>query len=355
MPCVNTDEFFHRLTLVAMAEQTHNMTKTISRLTMIFLTVIVLDSCDNRTNNEAKKSVWDGTTWISFEWKGDSIGNKYFDKIAMFIPVTFKGIPDKFKAQFDLGSNASVIYGNSFNPYLTVYPEYTRKLDTINTEVSVESEKQGELKNVELSLDSFNVTLAMLPYFKNYGNKMTADSLKSATIKHIGTIGADIVQNKILIIDYQNKRMTILDSLNPELKSKFDFVDCKMTRGRFIIPLTVNGKIQWYMFDTGASLFPIITDEDNWKSFCDISKIDTLKIASWGTFYNVYGAKTNKDIYFNKTKLPPTTAYMMTLKSYIEMFKQEQISGTTGNAYFLNNIVALDFKRAKFGVMTVDK
>src|SRR6185503_16559773 len=120
-------------------------------------------------------------------------------------------------------------------------------------------------------------------------------------------------------------------------------------------PLTVNGKVQWYMFDTGASLFPIITDENNWRSFCDLSKVDTLKIASWGTVYNVYGAKTNRDIYFNKTKFPPTTAYMMTLREYIEMFKQEQISGTTGNAYFLNNVIALDFRNARFGVMDSSK
>ncbi|MBI2723271.1 MAG: hypothetical protein HYX39_13940 [Bacteroidetes bacterium] len=274
----------------------------------------------------------------------------------MFIPLTFKGIPHKFKAQFDLGSNASIIYGNSFAVYLTEYPEYSKKLDTINTEISVEDKKQGELRNVELSLDGFKITIDTLPYFKNYGDKISSDSAKASSIKHIGTIGADIVQNKILIIDYPNKRIAILDSLSSELQNKFDCVKCKMTSGRFIIPLTVDGKIQWYMFDTGASLFPIITDEANWKSFCDVSKPDTIKVASWGTFYNVYGAKTNKDIYFNKTKLPQTTAYMMTLKDYLEMFKQQQISGTTGNAYFLNNIIALDFKNAKFGVMTsVDK
>ena len=329
------------------------MTKTTILLTIIALVIV---SCGSETKTEVKKSAWADTKWISFEWTGDSLGNRYFDKIAMFIPVSFKGIPHKFKAQFDLGSNASVIYGNSFSPYLSAYPEFAKLLDTVNTEISIEDEKQGELKNVELSLDSFKITLAMLPYYKSYGNRLPADSVKSISIKHIGTIGADVVQNKILIIDYPNKRIAILDSLNSEQHNKFDFVGCKMTGGRFIIPLTVNGKIQWYMFDTGASLFPIITDETNWKSFCDISKPDTIKIASWGTFYTVFGAKTNKDIYFNKTKLPQTTAYMMTLKDYLEMFKQEKISGTTGNAYFLNNVIALDFKNAKFGIMTlVDK
>lgn len=334
------------------------MPKIISKLTIILLaiTMIALTPCNAKEVGKAKGNDWKGASWINFEWIGDSIGTRYFDKVAMFVPVKFDGIPRQFKAEFDLGSMASIVYGNSFNPYLSLYPEYASKLDTVNTEVSIENKKQGDFKNVTLFLGNFEVRLHILPYYKNYGDTIPVDSVNSPSVKNIGTIGADVVKDKILIIDYPQKRMTILDSLSSGLNRKFDFVTCKMQNGRFIVPLTVHGKVQWYMFDTGASLFSLVTDGDNWNSICNTAQADTVKIGSWGTFYNVYGAPTNEDIYLGKIKLPQTIAYKMTLRDYLDMFKQEQISGSIGNAYFFNDIIALDFKNGRFGVMvSVDK
>jgi hypothetical protein len=56
--------------------------------------------------------------WIPFNWEGDSVSGKYFDKLAITIPVTLNNLPNKFKMQFDLGATVTVIYGNSIKPYL---------------------------------------------------------------------------------------------------------------------------------------------------------------------------------------------------------------------------------------------
>ena len=42
--------------------------------------------------------------WISYKWLGDSISGKYYDKLAIMVPVTFDNLPYKFQMQLDLGA-----------------------------------------------------------------------------------------------------------------------------------------------------------------------------------------------------------------------------------------------------------
>jgi len=320
------------------------------RLFTSLLCLLVLFSCQSPDTGKEKTSL-SNLNWIGFTWKGDSLGKKYFDRAAIFIPLHLQNISQNFAAQFDMGANASLIYGNVFKPYLQLYPEYAKKLDTINAEISIGDEKQGELKDVTVQMDSFKYHYDILPFFKNYGENLSADSAKTATPKHIGTLGADMLQNKVLVIDYPNKRLAILDSLPAAQFALFDFEPCKIDNNRIKLPLLVNKQKQWYMFDTGASIFSIVTSPDNWKNICETGKTDTLAIQSWGRSYNMYGAATRTDIFLNKTKLPKTTAYKVELPEYLEMFTQEKIAGIVGNSYFLNSTIAIDFRKSQFGIL----
>ena len=332
-----------------LAVKTSTMVK---KTTSLFLSSFILISTLFISCKSGKKDFQE-INWANFEWAGDSLGNKYFDKVAMFIPVNFKGVPHNFLAQLDLGSDISIVYGNSFKSYLSTYPEFGRKLDTILSEVAIGNESQGEIKDIELSLDSFLTQLKSVVYYKKFGSEIPTDSIASLTKKHIGIIGADIVKNKVLLIDYKNNRIAIVDSLNLKQTDKFNFLDCKITNGRIKLPLIINGETQWYMFETGSSIFPLVTDENNWKSMCDVSKKEAIKISSKDKSYDILGAETNKDIFFGKEKMPKTHAYVMplNLNGYTEMFKQEDVKGTIGNACFLNTIIAIDFKQSKFGVL----
>ena len=327
----------------------------IKKLIFLFLSSLILLGILFTSCKSSKKG-FDEINWANFEWAGDSLGNKYFDKVAMFIPVNFKGVPHNFLAQLDLGSDISIVYGNSFKAYLLTYPEFGRKLDTILSEIAIGKENQGEIKDIELSLDSFLTQLKSVVYYKKFGSEIPVDSISSLTKKHIGIIGADIVKNKVLLIDYKNNRIAILDSLNPKQTNKFNFLDCKIANGRIKLPLQINGITQWYMFETGSSIFPLVTDENNWKNICDVSKKETIQISSKEKSYDIFGAETNKDIFFGKEKLPKTQAYVMplNLNGYTEMFNQEEVIGTIGNAYFFNTAIAIDFKQSKFGILKVD-
>ena len=55
--------------------------------------------------------------WFSFKWYSDSVSGRYFDKLAILLPVKIDDIKANFMAQFDLGASETVLYGNSLKNY----------------------------------------------------------------------------------------------------------------------------------------------------------------------------------------------------------------------------------------------
>jgi hypothetical protein len=68
--------------------------------------------------------------WFSFQWQGDMVSNRYFDKIGIIVPVTISQIKGNTGAQFDLGSDESMLYGNSIKNYFATPAQFLSIIDT---------------------------------------------------------------------------------------------------------------------------------------------------------------------------------------------------------------------------------
>ena len=286
--------------------------------------------------------------WIPFEWVSDSISGKYYDKLAINIPVSIDGLPHKFKMQFDLGAVTTVIYGNSIAKYLDKYSGFNNKIDSTKSFI-INGQKNPMFKNVGLNLGNVSFGERNIGYFKDYGEPIPIDSIYTSSEKHIGTIAPDLFKDKYLIIDYPNKRICVTKNL-PRKLSKVDFQACSITSGRVTIPLTINGKVENLMFDSGSSMFSLITSEENANQISVINIVDSLSMNSWGDNMTAYGKKINSEVKFGKTILQPSNVYYVKNEMIAEFFKQQNIWGITGNAYFLNKIVIIDYKNSRFGI-----
>lgn len=290
--------------------------------------------------------------WINFNWVGDSLSGRYFDKLAINVPFRIDGIPNQFTSQFDLGATSIMVYGNTFKPYLTLYPEINNKLDSINKNHQLQSQANGKFVDVTFYLDSVPFSGHEIAFFENFGENLSVDSARISTNQHIGTIGAYICRDKFLLIDYPRQQLAILDTLPQFIYQHTSFVDCRVDNGRIKVPFSIGDTIQYLMYDTGASLFPIMTDEEHWHKIGDmLGEKDTINISTWGEYYDVYGTSINAPISVGNYKLKTARVYMNPRKDFEEFFQQEQIMGITGNAYFLNETVVFDFKNKKFGIL----
>jgi hypothetical protein len=286
--------------------------------------------------------------WIPFNWVGDSISGKYFDKLAINIPVTLDNLPHKFNMQFDLGAVTTVVYGNSIKPYLDNYDELNKKIDT-TLKFYIQSEKNFKFRGVNLKLGTVSFGNRNIGHFKGFGESIPLDSMDTKSEKHIGTIAPDIFQDKILIIDYPNKRICITKEL-PRQFSKVNFQTCLIKDGRIKITLNINNKEEDLMFDTGSSLYALVTTEARADKISNNVIVDSLKVSSWGEFYMLYGRTVNSTIKYGQQQLKPATVFYDRINKFDRFYDQEKIWGITGNAYFLNNIVIIDYKNKRFGV-----
>jgi hypothetical protein len=287
--------------------------------------------------------------WIPFNWEGAEIEGKYFDKLIITIPIKLDNLPHRFNMQFDLGAINTMIYGNSFKEYLVKYPTFKSKIDT-TLKFRAQSQTHYMFKNVAFKLGSVSFGNRNIGHFKGFGDDIPADSVNTKLEKHIGTIAPDLFQDKILIIDYPNKRIASVNHLPIQYK-KAAFQSFKMEEGRIKIPLNINNKTEDLMFDTGSSLFQLITTEANAIQISNGPAIDSLKISSWGDYYMVYGNKVNSAIKFDTKTLQPAVVYFDKKHKSDQFNKDEKIWGITGNAYFLKNIIIIDYKNKKFGVL----
>ena len=315
-----------------------------------FITLLIVSCSDKKKSYKTQNK--EQNKWINFEWSGDSIGNRYSDKAFIIIPFSIEGIPHKFQSQFDLGANATMVYGNVIHPYLDKYLDVAEKLDTINKTNRVQSKRVGAFKNINFKLDTVLFKNQKLVHFNGYGTVLTKDSVETKTIKHIGTIGANLFQNKYLIIDFPNHRIAIKDSLNTNDIEKTSFVDVKLDKGRIKVPVTINGNVKYFMFDTGASLFPLIVTKEDVKLISNLSTAnDTLNISTWGEYYDVHGYKITSEIFIGDYKIEAQNLNVYdSKKEFKQFYEKENILGLMGNAFFFNKKIIIDYKNKRFGI-----
>lgn len=190
--------------------------------------------------------------WFPFECYADSVSGKYFDKLAITLPIKVNSLSENFTAQFDLGSNATSLYGKALESYFKDKQEIISLIDT--------TKKTGDgmdfsYRNKDFSISIGNSTIRDMWYMDKFGTAITPTTNK---LKLAGTIGANFSKNKVLIIDYPNKRMSLLDTMDQFLASNVSFVDCEVKRNRIHIPVVHNGKIIVYYLTQEQVYFPFL-------------------------------------------------------------------------------------------------
>ncbi|WP_106829967.1 hypothetical protein [Parabacteroides pacaensis] len=276
--------------------------------------------------------------WFPFNWEGDTISGKYIEKAFLYIPVKIDNLPHEFTMQLDLAMGQTVFYGNSIDPYLKEYASLADKY------------KAPMFNNITLQMGSVKFKSIEVGYYNNFGEEIPQDSLHSKSPKHIGTIGSDLFQNKILVIDYKSCRLAVTDSLPKEYKNlpaeRFELKD-----GVIKIPFHINGKECKLMFDTGSSPFQLVTSKERALEISDSIITDSLSGPLWwGKEITFYGLMVNKPVRFGKKAFKSSKVYYDKVGLWNEIYDYQKVWGITGNAYFLDNIVIIDYKNKLFRV-----
>jgi len=267
--------------------------------------------------------------WANFTWVSDSFGNKYFDRSAMYIPATIQGLPYNFIFQFDLGSDITRIYEKNARSITAKHPAFN-------------------FKKLSIHFGPFTIANKNCYIEPGYGDQLNPDTIHKNTALHIATIGSDVFQNKILIIDYPNKRFSILDTL-PAIFQKIVMTSISLDKnGRVLLPMQYKGENFKVLFDNGSSVFPLLTSPSHISIFSSGRDVDTIQVPAWGEMHNITAKPLKDTIIIANRKIADILVY--TDQNSKE--SSAQYDAITGNALFWNQVIILDFKNKRFGTFT---
>lgn len=295
----------------------------------LFILFFIFTGCSQKSSLE----------WIPFNWEGDTISGKYIEKAYLNIPVKIDNLPHDFTMQLDLGTYQTLFYGNTINAYLEEYTSLAEKY------------KIPMFNNISLQMGPVKLDSIDIGYYNNFGDEISKDSIYSKTPKHIGTIAPDVFRDKILLIDYKSGKLAVSDSLPAEYKDlpaeKFESID-----GIMKLPFRINGKDCKLIFDTGSSPFPLATSKERALEISAPAITDSLSGPLWwGKEITFYGLQVNKPVEFGGNLLKSSRVYYDKEALWEnEVFIPLDVWGLTGNAYFLDNIIIIDYKNKLFRI-----
>lgn len=289
--------------------------------------------------------------WIHFDWHGENIYGKYFDKVAMSIPLKVENMPYNFCGQFDLGATTTLLYENSFTPFVNNYPAVMEKLDTSMAPFYLNGRKSFFIKGLNIQLDrsSFpNRNIALVP---NFGESYPVDSINSPSQKLVGTIAPDLFQNTYLVIDFKNNQLRTYTKL-PKNYRKADYVDATIRKGRIKIPIQIGDNTEFVLFDTGNCLGDLLLDKETILKFTDANEPSEklLDGNTWGDKITIQTKRLRNPVLFNGKDMNITNAQFTDTDEDVQFNKEEKIIGLIGPLLFENKTIIIDYIHSKFGI-----
>lgn len=179
------------------------------------------------------------TEHISLKWEATE-GNSH---AAVLIPVSLKGIEQIFYMQLDSDSPTTLFYKKSLESIITKFPDQV-KINNAENQVSM----QFSIGNMNIASD-FELL--------DYGH---AVDFNDATTNHIiGTIGTDLFEKRIVILDFRKTICSFIENLDEN-----GFESLKFKKRKILIPGTIGDQKLKLLYDSGTSGYELLTNKEEW-------------------------------------------------------------------------------------------
>lgn len=268
------------------------------------------------------------------------VKSKDSDIAAMYLPIQFSGIPDTFYLQFDTGAPSTLLYKKSMLAIRERYPDQMGYLDS----TSVTTEQTFLLGQMEVHS----------PQFKLYDREEKPIDWESGRKVKIGTLGADIIDKKLTVMDFQKHRCFFGSQL-PDFGQSLEFHELKFNLRKVLIPAEVAGKKRKLLHDSGTSGFEFITNKKNWNrlSKAGAEPQEAFKVRSWKKQLTAFNIASDRQIDFESMSIPLQQVTYIEGTSFLQRLGVQLtgMGGMIGNQIFLGKVLVLDCPKRKYALV----
>ncbi|MBO2010235.1 hypothetical protein [Hymenobacter negativus] len=277
----------------------------------------------------------------SFTWWADTARGRAMPHAAVLVPVRLPGCPRTCYFQFDTGAPYSLLYTESLASLQAAYPTlpFAQAADTV--------------RDFRCSLGQSQL-LAHWVRVKPHGpHNLPADT---ATAFIIGTLGADVIDGRSLVLDFAHRRFSLDAHLPDSLAQRATFVPLAFENRRVLLTMNLQGKPRQLLYDSGTSAFSLLTSHGEWDRLAQpgapVHKVD---VKSFDRTLTSYTAPTAATLELDNT-VPPlplgTTTYMEGISLTQSMLMRfSGMGGMLGNRAFDEQTILLDVPGGRFGLV----
>lgn len=281
-------------------------------------------------------------TTSPFAWLPDTANNKVMPHAAMLVPVSVPGCPRTCYFQFDTGAPSSLLYAKSVAALQARYPATVRSLplqgDTVHN-------AQFGLGRAQLQVRRFRVL---------GGGMAPVPADNSAKPFILGTLGADVLDGRVLVIDYVRQRFDLYAQLPDSLARRAAFVPLAFTSRRVLLTAGLQGKSEQLLFDSGSSAFALLTSQAIWKTLAlPAAPTQVAPVNSMGRTLTTYTVATGAALQLGTQRVPLRTVTYIEGTSLMEslLMRFSGMGGMLGNEPFSQQTVILDAAGQRFGII----
>lgn len=282
-------------------------------------------------------------TVLSFRWLGDTLQTRFEPHAALLLPAELDNCPKVFYMQFDLGAPNSILYSGMIRQIREQYPQAIVLADTT------------ALTDFRFQLDGMDVLAKEIKLTEQEHSQINWKEDAGITI--IGTIGADLIDGRVAVIDYPAGKLSLHNEIPAGLKPKLALTDMMFERRSVLLPAQLGENRLIVFFDTGSSAYELLTDRETAETLSSGTLVERNEVKSWSSTLVANTLPTSRTIEFAGQTIPLRhVTYMEGVSdAQVAQMKRIGIGGMAGNKLFINCILVLDTRNRKFGVVSRER
>lgn len=275
-----------------------------------------------------------------FVWKADTAVRPAIPHAALLVPVTLPGCPRRCLLQFDTGAPSSVLYAHPLAALRARYPGLRQHL----------LPRSDTVTNVHLRLGGQPLLarwLRLLPV----GERQLPPADSTPVI--IGTLGADLLDGRVVVLDYPHQRLKLYAQVPDSLARCTSFAPLAFDSRRVLLHAHVQGQERQLMFDSGSSAFALLTSQTTWNELRQPNALPhETKVNSWGRQLTAHTVASQAALGLGSATVPLVTVTYIEGTTFWQsaLMRLSGMGGMLGNAPFTSSILVLDVPGNRFGV-----
>jgi hypothetical protein len=278
----------------------------------------------------------------SFVWLADTTAGKNTLHAALLVPVELPNCPRPCYLQFDTGAPYTLLNSAALEALQKRYPATGPALQP----------HADSLRNFRFAIGQSQMVARNILVRQTRSAAVPADSTAPFII---GTLGTDLLDGRVLVIDYARQHLQLCATVPDNLARRTDFSSMSFEERRILLTVGLQGTTKQLLFDSGSSAFALLTSKASWQEMAEpAAPVRTAAVNSWGKTLTAYTAPTRAIMQLGTTAVPLKTVSHIEGTTFMQQMltRFSGLGGMVGNEPFSQRTLILDVKGNRYGVVS---